>query len=255
MNIDEMVSHINPAPGDAPVTPGALALLEEVKRLPAPKRRRVRVAVPLAAVTAAAVTWAAWPSSAAALDIRRDGDSYVVTVNDLTADPETYRNLLRGVGLDIDLRFVPAAPSLVGTAVPVGGPDAADAVGFLSKEGDCVLTDCIVGLRIKVGHPGEIDIRLGREAAAGERYAMPGQIDAPGEPLHCVDFRGLRFAEVKALLAGKGVPNVSAAGGAAEDDWFVHDGVMWAADTALLLAGPTRDVPQDVGPVNTGGRC
>ncbi|GLX93352.1 hypothetical protein [Herbidospora sp. NBRC 101105] len=250
MNVDEMVARINPARADAPITPGARALLEAVKTLPTPRRRRTRVAVPLAAATAAAVTWAAWPSPAAALDIRRDGDSYVLTVNDLTADPETYGNLLRGVGLDVTLRTVPAAPSLVGTAIPVGGQ-----VGLLTKEGDCALTDCVVALRIKAGQPGEIDIRLGREAAAGERYAMPGQIDAPGEPLHCVDFRRLRFGAVKALLAEKGVTDVTAAGGGAEDDWFVHDGVMWAADTALLLAGPTADVPQDVGPVNTRGLC
>ncbi|WP_061288992.1 hypothetical protein [Herbidospora cretacea] len=254
MNVDEMVARINPARDDAPITPGALALLEEVKTLPSPRRRRTRVAVPLAAVTAATVTWAAWPSPAAALDIHRDGDAYVVTVNDLTADPVTYRNLLRGVGLEVELRTVPAPPSLVGTALP-GGPELIQGVDFLSKEGDCVLTDCIVGLRIRVGYSGPIGISLGREAAAGERYAMPGRIDAPGEPLHCVDFRSLRFGAVKALLAEKGVTNVTAAGGAAEDDWFVHDGVMWAADTALLLAGPSPDVPEHAGPVNTRALC
>ncbi|WP_062433713.1 hypothetical protein [Herbidospora daliensis] len=251
MNADEMVARINPLRDDVPITPGALALLEAVKTLPTPRRRRTRVAAPVAAVTAAAVTWAAWPSPAAALDIRRDGDAYVVTVHDLTADPETYGNLLRGVGLDVTLRTVPAAPSLVGTAIPVSGRD----VDFLTEEGDCVLTDCVVALRIGAGQSGGIDISLGREAAPGERYAMPGQIDAPGEPLHCVDFRSLRFGAVKALLAEKGVTSVTAAGGAAEDDWYVHDGVMWAADTALLLAGPTADVPANVGPVNTGGLC
>ncbi|WP_066361373.1 hypothetical protein [Herbidospora mongoliensis] len=251
MNIDQMIAGINPAPDDAPVTPGALALLEEIKAVPAVRRPRARVGAPIAALTAAAVTWALWPGPAAALDIRREGDRYVIVVNDLTANPETYRDLLRGVGLEVNLRTVPAAPSLVGTAIPLGGRD----VDFLTKEGDCVLIDCVVGLRIKAGHQSPIDIRLGREAAAGERYAMPGQIDAPGEPLHCVDFRGLRFGAVKARLAEKGVTNVTAAGGAAEDDWFVHDGVMWAADTALLLAGPTSDMPRDVGPVNSRGLC
>ncbi|MFF0307071.1 hypothetical protein ACFYSC_06570 [Streptosporangium sp. NPDC004379] len=287
-DIDRLVAGIAPDPGPG-MTPGARELLDEITAMPVPAagglRRRLstgvhrprvtaprgpsrlprRSAMPLVAGIAAAVTMLSWalpglfgtaPASAT-LDIKQEGDHYVITVKDLYADPGMYERELKARGLDITLMLVPTSPSLVGQMVVLNGghegirqgrviPEQ-DAIKTIDAPGDCVrFAGCSIGLRVPVGFREKGEIFLGRNARPGETYKMPPGIDMPGEPLHCVDYVNRSVDEVRAMLRARGVePEFTHYGAergektSTPGDWYVHDGVMSAEGRARVLAVPT----------------
>ncbi|GAA3130560.1 hypothetical protein GCM10010466_21510 [Planomonospora alba] len=291
--IDRLVAGIAPGPGPG-MTPGARELFDEITAAPAaaPARRR-RWWAPIAPVRTAGARrrrWAALPVAAgaavlgmvatwslpgalgpspasAALDIKRDGDHYVITVKDLFADPEMYERELKARGLDITLKLLPTSPGGAGDIfvvndvdrlrsgepVPVDGPVTAVGNGSCERPGECP-----TGVRVPVDFAKKAEITLGREARPGEAYMIRPLLEMPGEPLHCVGYVNKTVTEVTAMLRERGVePEFTSsvdAGPSVPEDWYVHDGVMAAAGEAIVLAGPEPNpAPRPVGEFCPGG--
>ncbi|MEW9529099.1 hypothetical protein [Microbispora sp. NPDC049125] len=273
-DVDHLIAKIDPGSGPG-MTPGGHELLEEITAsspAPVPERSpwiRRRVALPIAAAAAAlAVGWVLpagltgiAPSSAAALDVAREGGDYVITVKDLYAAPQRYQEQLRGLGLDITLKVVPATPARVGTNMAM--PEVSDdqAITTIEGPGDCLRRDsCTLGIKVPEGYHGKMTILLARKARPGENYQMIAPIDAPGEPLHCTGYTGKTVDEVRSLLQARDVTEIRyATSGGGRDEvpgsWIVHDGVMSAPDRALLLVGPTQERPDAPGPVASPDPC
>jgi hypothetical protein len=277
-DIDRVIAELAPVPCPG-MTPGARELLQEIKAVPAVQPRGVRsrrlpwrFAAPLVAAVAAvtlAVSWVVPDTlgfgsrpAAAALDIKREGDFYVITVKDLFADPEHYQAQLRNRGLDVMLKVSPATPSMEGVSMPWEGDGPSESIQAIEKPGDCffLARTCTIGFKIPVGYTGKASISLGRRARPGERYSVLAPIDAPGEPLYCVAYARKSVDEVRRLLNERGVTEIGFATAKKTVDsvpgsWFVHEGVLSAPDRALLLVGPTLKRPDAPGPIMGNGFC
>jgi hypothetical protein len=260
-DIDRLVAQIAPEPGPG-LTPGARELLTEITatarahRRPRFLRARPRLTLSLAAGLAAAAVVLSWllpgalgPRPAAALDIRREGSYYIVTVKDLFADPERYESQLRQLGLHITLRVAAASPSLVGTITYVDNK-----LQSIERPGACARRHgmpggdrwCTIGLKIPVHYTRRTEVILGRAGRPGEVYwPLRAPIDEPGEPLHCVDYVNKTVAQVRVLLAARGLKMHAVSywrgNPRTYDSWYVHDGVLEATETALMVANSTPD--------------
>jgi hypothetical protein len=278
VSIDRVVRSIDPERARPPLDEDARAVCAEITAMPRntpATRRRWRPAVPVAAGLAAVSMVVSWllpgafglgprPASAA-LDIQRQGGYYVVTVEDLFADPVRYQSQLRRRGLHISLKVVPMTPSAEGRAFVwdprVNGLTDAearlrrDSITTVGRPGSCAgLGGCRIGLKIPVTYGGRATIYLGRGTRTGESYQNPLELNAPGAPLHCVRYMRKTVDQVRTLLRDHGVPNVRFAGGRASvpGSWYVHDGVLSGPGQALLLVAPTLKRPDAPGPVITG---
>ncbi|MEV7808108.1 hypothetical protein AB0O28_34690 [Microbispora sp. NPDC088329] len=270
-DLHRLVAGIAPDRGPG-MTPAALDLLEEIVSGPVPEshRRRVTEAVTGAARTILrsprlvpvivsltavllAVGWIV-PGAAglgpapasAALDIRREGDHYVVMVRDLFAAPASYQRELRERGLDVEVRLVPVSPASAGQVMYFDGTRHHSEITAIKARGECTrFGGCAIGFRIPVRFHGEAIVLLGRAARAGERYGILEAVDMEGQPFHCVDYVNKTVAEVLPLLRERGVrveftsyatkgPRPSAPA-----DWYVYEGVMVADGQALMLVNST----------------
>ncbi|MFI6511565.1 hypothetical protein ACIBCT_28480 [Streptosporangium sp. NPDC050855] len=148
-----------------------------------------------------------------AVAIVRDGPQYVARIIDPFADHARYTEAFRAVGLDIDLRPVPVSPGAVGQILGmiVGGDQAPDRIPDPQTESDpsglrfggvamsaetapkgCRPgrdSGCVMVMRIPAGFAGRVNVRLGRQARPGERYANIDQAMAPGEMFAGVSLR------------------------------------------------------------------
>jgi hypothetical protein len=267
-DIDRLIAEIAPDPGPG-LTDGARELLTEITALPVPAagavlRRRRRVVLPLVAALAMTAVVLSWilpglgtrPASAA-LDIRREGGYYVVTVRNLFAAPKLYQAQLRAKHLDITLSVVPVSPSLVGGVfLPFDkkyngmtyeelarNPDL---IAPIHAPGTCTFSvHCTIGVKVPVGYRGHAGIELGRKGRPGERYRGFGQLNNPGEPLQCENFVNKTFDQVRAMLRARGVtittiyvplrgiwPSVPG-------HWYVHEGWLSEQGKAVVVAAPT----------------
>ncbi|MEU7855518.1 hypothetical protein [Nonomuraea sp. NPDC049141] len=212
-NVDEAIRNLAPGrgPGLTPVAREMMNAIMDAEPAPAPvirTRWRPLLALPITA----AVISAAWvipsvltPAPASALDIKEEGDHYVIEVKDLNANPEVYESQLRGAGLDISLNVVPATPSFVGEINP-GAHEPQDKIKTIDRPEQCNLhRSCPIGITIAKDFAGSTMITLGREARPGEEYQIVAGLDSPGEPLHCVPFYNRPVSEVRALLKGRGL--------------------------------------------------
>ncbi|MCT9930854.1 hypothetical protein N5079_11555 [Planotetraspora sp. A-T 1434] len=260
-----LVARIAPDPGPG-LTPIARELLEEIVSAPAPRnplmsrlkgflRSRPRLAVAAAPLTPVllVVGWllpgtaglGAAPASAA-LDIKRQGDHYVVMVKDLSADPAMYQRELRERGLDVEVRVEPVAPPSVGEAHAFDGTRDGHLITAIAAPGTCrPFASCAIGFRIPVTFRGHATVYLGRMARPGERYGILTAIDLPGEPFHCVDYVNKTVTEVMPMLVARGVrPEFTsyATRGtrpSAPGDWYVYGGFMTAAGQAVITVNRT----------------
>ncbi|MFG3441910.1 hypothetical protein ACGF0J_32095 [Nonomuraea sp. NPDC047897] len=264
-DVDRVVAHLDPGPGPG-MTEGAHALMREIitaepAPAPRPARRRrpvLRLALPGVALATAAFVALSWllptgpgfgPGPAAALDIREENGYYVVEVKDLYAGPDRYQEQLRGVGLDVTLRLTPSTPSMVGSIFPTSPTDHRylDEIKTIDQPGACEkMGGCPIGVKVPVGFQGPAEITLGREAAPGEEYANVTSFDALGEPMHCVAFRGRTVAEVRELLAQRGlavhefrdtnpyIDEEAASRTSVPDSWYVNGGYLRAPGKANL---------------------
>jgi hypothetical protein len=286
VSVERVVKSIDSVRAEPALDEGARELCAQITAVPrnagvarsfAP-RRRWRLAVPLAAGLAAVCMASTWllpgtfglgprPASAA-LDIRRQGGYYIVTVKDLFAAPVRYQAQLRGRGLNISLKVVPMTPGSEGRLFVWdqrmnGLTDAEvrlkkDLITTIGHPGPCARPEgCPIGLRIPVAFDGRASIYLGRKARPGENYQDPMELNAPGAPLHCVAYVRKTVDQVRALLRHHGVSDVTFTAGrrtqaSVPGSWYVHDGVLSGPGRALLLVAPTLERPDVPGPVVTG---
>jgi hypothetical protein len=255
----------------------------------APRRsRRLTVGLPLlatglagaAAATALVATSGGSPAPspstrapavklAAALDFTRKGDHLDVRILDPYADPQRYKAEFAKHGLRVTLSLVPVSPSMVGTVVMQDtseGTRPGDITDIRVK-GACQVPsggdDCTVGVRVRIGYKGTAGVVFGRAARPGEHYTSTGNVDARGEVMHGMAFRGRRVTQVLAALAKRHVTvpeyrytvgNETKVGrpGQIPGGWYVHDAVPWAAGQVLLFVGPhPTERPGDGAPPNT----
>jgi hypothetical protein len=179
-------------------------------------------------------------------------DGYItVIVRDPLADQASYNAEFKARGLDVTLSLVPVSPSLVGTVVEIstGGPDE-DAVTTITAKGRCWTggggAECPVGLRIPDGYRGQAAIVFGRAARPGEQYASAAPVDAPGEAMYGLNWRGQTVATVLAMLRPRHVTALfqlestgTMLGPQVPATWYVDDGVPWAPGEVLLRVSPS----------------
>ncbi|RBQ15558.1 hypothetical protein DP939_34865 [Spongiactinospora rosea] len=215
--LDRMVAAIDPAPQAAEPGAEASALFETIVATPVKGgRRRVRraVVIPLAAVlgaVAVVVGLAFVPADApggiapsAALAFQRVGDDWVVTIKDLYAEPERFAADFKARGFDIELMTGPGSPSVVGQLAMSETAEGTTPVKEESVGCDSPGGGCTVSFRIPADFKGSMRLGFARPAQAGERYEFAGRVDAAGELLHCVPFRGMTVDEVRGALAERG---------------------------------------------------
>ncbi|MBE3014758.1 hypothetical protein IL992_37110 [Microbispora sp. NEAU-D428] len=279
-DLHRLVAGIAPDPGPG-MTPAALDLLEEIVSGPVPATRRLRVPeavtgaarrvlrrprlAPLIVSLTAVLLAVGWlvpgaaglgpAPAAAALDIRREGDHYVVMVRDLFAAPASYQRELRDRGLDVDVRLVPVSSAWAGQVIGFDGTRDNSAITAIKAPGECTrFGGCAIGFRIPVGFRGHATVFLGRAARAGERYGILEAFDMEGQPFHCVDYVNKTVAQVLPLLRERGVRAeftsyvTKSTRPSAPASWYVYEGVMVADGQALVLVGPTpnpRPRPRD----------
>ncbi|MEV8638192.1 hypothetical protein AB0395_41715 [Streptosporangium sp. NPDC051023] len=215
------------------------------------------------------------------IDIQRVGDEYVARIKDPYADHERYHEGFQALGLDVDVRVVPVAPSKVGQEVTgVEGGTRASGKSWTSASGmedgagkSCRAgrKDCYLVLRIPADLTGKAYLRLGRQAKPGEHYDEDGQQTATvkggllagyrvdektvGEVLPEIARRGLKITYLIMTVA-PGNP-----GGFGTDperqstpvgkDWIVWEAEEVASDTVRLLVTDRR---YDRNPVYGGPR-
>ncbi|MEV0231096.1 hypothetical protein [Nonomuraea sp. NPDC050786] len=214
-DIDQIVARFA-APPVPEVSEGARELMHEITAgSPAPEtgrtgRRRGRVvAVSGGLLTAAvvALTWMLPNSTAAALDIKKEGGYYIIEIKDLYADPDSYETQLRTVGLDVSIKVIPATAAFEGQVFPTT-PDQkyVTEIQGIYPPGPCEKLDgCAIGLKIPVGFKGSASVTVGRKARPGEQFQSTTSWDAKGEPMHCVPYYNKTVAEVRTMLRDRGV--------------------------------------------------
>ncbi|PZG43444.1 hypothetical protein C1I98_18340 [Spongiactinospora gelatinilytica] len=260
--IDRMVAAIDPVPQAAEPGEEVAALFETIVATPVKGgRRRVRraVVIPLAAVlgaVAVVVGLAFVPADApvgiapnAALAFQRVGDDWVVTVKDLYADPERFTSEFKARGFDIELFTAPGSPSVAGQLAFSETAEGTTPVKEESVGCDSPGGGCTVSFRIPADFKGRMQLGFARPARAGERYEFSGRVDAAGELLHCVPFRGMTVDEVRGALAKRGgsieefrVGEKSEVAREVPGGWYVESAVPWAPGQVLAWAQP--DPPQ-----------
>ncbi|GAA1780123.1 hypothetical protein [Streptomonospora arabica] len=230
--VDPLVARLRPrvdaSEGLDPARSGArelLATITEKNQEPAvaPKRtaRRLLVAVPVAAVLAAGGVAATAlmptsapdpvaPQEAAALEIDVDDGLVVAEVKDPTADPERYAEEFAEHGLDVDLKLIPASPTLVGKLTYLDqnmtgkGTDDRDVEVIESPEQCTPDGGCPVGVRIPKDYANPVQLAFGRAPEKGEKYQATNAATAPGEALEGVDVVGMTVGEARGVLADNG---------------------------------------------------
>lgn len=189
------------------------------------------------------------PSAVAGIEIEREGDSFVVRLVDVEADPVGIGQALRQAGLRVSVEVVSAAPSKVGRFVQLHQR----ASGAPALEWIDVSNGAAAGFRVPVSYPGDLRLVIGRRAWPWEDYTVAASAYAPGEPLYCSDVWGLRVSEAEDRLADLGVrvrwERFTGTGVASVTDpariggMFVTDAVSTAPGEVQVTAAPTPESP------------
>jgi len=197
-------------------------------------------------------------AAAADVTIADSGEAFTITFGDLSADPRNVAAALAQQGVDADVTFVPASPSLVGDLVATGeSPEAAGRVTYEYRDAGEASGD-VVSMTIPKDVADDVEIGVGRRAEDGETYVTAAQSAAlPGEVLHCVPVQG----KVRDLLPGLRATGVELLwrdpdnrDAAAEDvlDHYVNAATPWAPDTVLIT---TTLTPPEESALSAGYRA
>jgi hypothetical protein len=221
-------------------------------------RLRMRVALPVAGLAAAALATALVVAlqspqavHAAGIAFRHptsgpDRGYIIATVTDPYAAQASLDAAFKQAGLDIEVTLVPASPSAVGTVVAISGPSKGPQIEALTG-GSCVTGGggpgrCPIGVKIPRDFTGSAAITLGRPAKSGEQYESTNDAFAPGEVLHCSRLLGKTVAVASAELANRGI-TVEWRGENGDTqpppNEYVADGAPIGPGIVLLFAQPT----------------
>lgn len=185
---------------------GARALLEAITSEPVERRSpfRRRLIIGLAAV-AAALLFApglmrdSTSYANSAVEVHREGDTWVARIKDPFADHALYAEAFQAVGVDLALALVPVSPTAVGRVVTMGGGDEGHVMGS-GQEPDGRLR-----LEVSVGIKGKVFMRVGRTAKPDERYYSATDATLAGESLAGLRLEGRSVAEVLPEITARGV--------------------------------------------------
>jgi hypothetical protein len=189
--------------------------------------------------------------ASAEVTVREAAGEYVIRVGNVLADPEAVRQALRQRGLDVQIRFRPSSPSLVGRLVATfdtHGYLRSNRVRWEYREGGGVETD-FVAVRIPLDYRGQLGLDFGRRARPGEHYNSTADAQAPGEILHCAEVQGRQVRDVLATLDRRKVyaiwrdpDNRTVPVGEVLDRW-VSSSVAWAPGQVLFFTSEDRPDP------------
>jgi hypothetical protein len=250
-------------------------LQQAIARQQATARRRRRRGRWLVAAAAAAVALAAvlglgprgGPGSppvgplrvdpaSAKVTVRTTAGFYEIRLANVLADPEAIRQALRQRGLNVNIQFIPASPSLVDKEVASYETPGGDRrVRWTYHQASSVEQD-LVTVRVPLDYRGELGIAIGRRVRPGEHYesaALSAQL--PGEALHCAAVEGRRIRDILPVLqqrhlrarwhittpagllripTGRFVPLERVI------DWYVDGTTPWAPGEVMISAVPQR---------------
>jgi hypothetical protein len=250
-------------------------LQQAIARQQATARRRRRRGRWLVAAAAAAVALAAvlglgprgGPGSpavgplrvdpaSAKVTVRKSASFYEIRLANVLADPEAIRQALRQRGLNVNIQFIPASPSLVDKAVASYETPGGDRrVRWTYRPSSSVEQD-LVTVRVPLDYHGELGLAIGRRARPGEQYesaALSAQL--PGEALHCADVEGRRIREILPVLQQRHLQarwHVTTPTGLLRTptgrfvplerviDWYVDGTTPWAPGEVMISAVPQQ---------------
>jgi hypothetical protein len=246
----------------------AIVATEDLPATPARTRRPLlRTATPalavtgiLAAVAASTVGLPGDDDAPRALSVTDLGDAVIVRVVDPLADPDRYNKEFKALGLDVEVTMVPVSPPKVGRLAFYDLSLDADQSKIRTIEAgqSCPPTmtsadpTCQPGVKVLKSFTGEAKISFGRAARDGEIYKyMSSSAGDKGEVLHGVAFRNKTVAEVRQLLAARGLtvrsylwdsgdkthPNE---GDSVPDNWYVHGVSLVSPGVVSVWAGSVR---------------
>jgi hypothetical protein len=194
--------------------------------------------------------------ASAKVTVRKTAGFYEIRLANVLADPEAVRQALRQRGLNVNIQFIPASPSLVDKEVASYETPGGDRrVRWTYRQAASVEYD-LVTVRVPLDYRGELGIAIGRRARPGEHYqsaALSAQL--PGEALHCADVEGKRVRDILPVLqqrrlrarwhittptglfrtpTGRFVPVERVL------DWWVAGTTPWAPGEVMISAAPDQ---------------
>jgi hypothetical protein len=259
---DAVESHEIFPPGRRAVILAAIVATEGAAvpsmRLPRRWRLRMRIALPVAGLAAAAVTLALIIALQSPQAVHAAGVSFrhpksgpnsgyiIATVTNPFAAQASLDAAFQQAGLDLTVMLVPASPSAVGTVVFIdesaGAPQIEPLTGGACVTGGGGPGHCPVGVKIPRDFTGSGYITLGRPAKPGEQYESSNDAFAPGEMLHCSGLLGKTVAVAAAELAKRGISIQWREDGSSKQpspDEYVVDGIPNTASSVFLFVQTT----------------
>lgn len=142
------------------------------------------------------------PGSAQALSFQSHGRYIVVLVRQPLADPARYNAEFAAHHLNIELKMIPASPSVVGTVIYIGGSHLDQLKPITANRAKCRVDGnaCQIGFRVSTHYHGIARIAFGRAARSGEHYESSGSVTAPGEAMHGMTYKHETVSTVLAKL-------------------------------------------------------
>jgi hypothetical protein len=195
----EIVS-LEPAPARRRLLPAPRRLL------PAPRRALLGLAVAAALAGAIVVGPSLFRASeqvyaSQAVTIDRVGDEYAFYFTEGDPDPAELKKAFHKVGLDnLTVKLIPVSPRQPGS---VFGFEKSDPDAKATFSGDSCperVEDCITAFSVTADIEGPAEVRLGRPAKPGEKYAYPADAGWPGEALAGVNLQGRSAAEAARVV-------------------------------------------------------
>ncbi|GAA1687564.1 hypothetical protein GCM10009745_35430 [Kribbella yunnanensis] len=182
-----------------------------------------------------------------ALSFTTEGDVMRVRVLDPAADVARYNEEFKQHGLNITLHLQPVSPSIVGQSIAMSGSaDSAQIIPGRYPKGckGTPASPCVPEFTIPLSFRGQADLYVGRTAKPGEAYSGAGDIDAPGEALEGVEYKGRTVAYLLGKLTERGmtaeyrVGKKSEQSDSAPPSWVVEDAIPSSDRHVILFVTP-----------------
>lgn len=143
--------------------------------------------------------------ASADVEVIREGNEFIVRLNDLETQPEEIERATLEAGLDVKVLEVPVGPSNVGRFV--GATSTAPLEDLHVIDGD--RSTGFNGFRIPVDFNGRLELVIGRPAEGGEPWQISSWSTARGEPLACQRVEGRSVGAVLELARSRGLDEIS----------------------------------------------